>query len=230
MEQTKVICGLYEQASQLDAQQVHVISVDEKTGIQAFERLYGERKPMQKGQVEKIEFDYKRHGTLCLMANWQVAKGNILAPTVSATRTESDYAAHIETTLATDVDAGWIFIHDQLNTHYSETLVRLVAKHCQIEQDLGQKGKSGVLKDKHSRKQFLEDTSHRIRFVFTPKHCSWINQIELWFSILQRKLLKRASFASLDDLREKLFAFIDFFNEHLAKPFQWQYKGKVLKI
>lgn len=209
---------------------MHVVSVDEKTGIQALERLYGERKPIQKGRVEKIEFDYKRHGTLCLLANWQVAKGNLLAPTVSATRTEADYAAHIENTLATDADASWIFIHDQLNTHYSETLVRLVAKHCQIEQDLGEKGKSGILQDKHSRKQFLEDASHRIRFVFTPKHCSWINQIELWFSILQRKLLKRASFSSTEELKEKLLAFIDYFNQHLAKPFQWQYKGKVLKI
>ncbi len=230
VEQTKVICGLYEQAQALAEQGVHLLSVDEKTGIQALERLYGERKPIQKGRVEKIEFDYKRPGTLCLLANWQVAKGNILAPTVSPTRTEADYAAHIENTLATDADAGWIFIHDQLNTHYSETLVRLAAKHCQIEQDLGEKGKSSILKDKHSRKQFLEDTSHRIRFVFTPKHCSWLNQIERWFSILQRKLLKRASFSSLEQLQEKLLAFIDFFNEHLAKPFQWHYKGKVLKI
>jgi len=225
-----VICQLYEQAQTLEQQGVHLVSTDEKTGIQALERLYGAGKPMQKGSVEKLEFEYKRHGTLCVLVNWLVGQGKVVAPTVSATRNEKDYATHIENTIASDASAGWIFIHDQLNTHYSESLVRLVAKHCQIQEDLGVKGKSGILHNTASRKQFLEDPSHRIRFVFTPKHCSWINQVELWFSILQRKLLKRASFASLDELKEKLLAFIDFFNQHLAKPFQWQYKGKVLKI
>jgi transposase len=184
-----------------------------------------------KGEAwKKHEFEYKRHGTLCLVVNWLVGQGKVVAPTVSATRNEQDYATHIEQTIASDASAGWIFIHDQLNTHYSESLVRLVAKHCQINEDLGVKGKAGILHNSASRKQFLQDPSHRIRFVFTPKHCSWINQVELWFSILQRKLLKRASFASLNELKDKILAFIDFFNEHLAKPFQWQYEGKILKI
>jgi hypothetical protein len=228
--QTQVICQLYGQAQALAQQDVHLVSTDEKTGIQALERLYGASKPMQKGSVEKQEFDYKRHGTCCLLANWLVAEGKIIAPSILPTRTEADYAAHIEQTIATDPTAGWIFIQDQLNTHYSETLVRLVAKHCQVEEDLGVKGKGGILENKATRKQFLEASSHGIRFVFTPKHCSWLNQVELWFSILQRKLLKRASFNSLDELKEKLLDFIAFFNQHLAKPFQWQYKGKVLKI
>lgn len=164
------------------------------------------------------------------MATWQVATGTVLTPSIGSTRTEADYAAHLEQTLASDPTAGWIFIHDQLNTHYSESLVRLVARHCGIDQDLGVKGKSGILLNKQSRKEFLEDASHRIRFVYTPIHCSWLNQVELWFSILQRKLLKRASFSSIQELKDKLLAFIDFFNQHLAKPFQWTYKGKVLKI
>ena len=230
VEQTQVICQLYGQAQAFEQQGVHLVSSDEKTGIQALERLYGATRPMQKGSVEKHEFEYKRHGTLCLIVNWLVGQGKVVAPTVSATRNEKDYATHIEQTIASDAHAGWIFIHDQLNTHYWESLVRLVAKHRGLEGDLGVKGKSGILHNAASRKQFLQDPSHRIRFVFTPKHCSWINQVELWFSILQRKLLKRASFASLDELKEKLLAFIDFFNQHLAKPFQWQYKGKVLKI
>jgi transposase len=225
-----VICQLYGQAQELAQQGVHLVSTDEKTGIQALERLYGANKPMQKGSVEKQEFEYHRHGTLCLLANWLVAEGKMLTPTISSTRMESDYAAHLEQTIASDPGAGWIFIQDQLNTHYSETLVRLVAKHCQIQEHLGEKAKAGILHNKQTRKQFLEDPTHRIRFVFTPKHCSWINQVELWFSILQRKLLKRASFGSLEELKEKLLAFIGFFNQHLAKPFQWQYKGKVLKI
>lgn len=230
VEQTQVICQLYGQAQALAQQGVHLVSSDEKTGIQALERLYGATRPMQRGSVEKHEFEYKRHGTLCLLVNWLVGAGKVVAPTVSATRTENDYATHIEQTIATDATAGWIFIHDQLNTHYSESLVRLVAKHCEFEVDLGVKGKSGILHNAASRKQFLQDPTHRIRFVFTPKHCLWINQVELWFSILQRKLLKRASFACLDELKDKLLVFIDFFNEHLAKPFQWQYKGKILKI
>jgi len=230
VEQTRQICSLYKQAPVLAQAGVEMVSTDEKTGIQALERLYGGSKPMQAGRIEKREFDYKRHGTLCLLANWLVAEGRMIAPTVSLTRTEADYANHIAQTIATAPDRGWIFIHDQLNTHYSESLVRLVATHCQLQQPLGEKGKFGILKDKHTRKAFLEDEAHRIRFVFTPKHCSWMNQVELWFAILQRKLLKRASFDSLDQLKEKLLAFIDFFNQHLAKPFQWQYKGKVLKI
>lgn len=230
VEQIQKVCQLYGQAATLEAQGVHVVSTDEKTGIQALERLYGASKPLQQGRVEKQEFDYKRHGTLCLLANWLVAEGKLLASTVSPTRTEADYATHIEQTIATDRLGGWIFIQDQLNTHYSETLVRLVARHCDLPDDLGVKGKSGILHSKASRKQFLEDPAHRIRLVFTPKHCSWLNQVEIWFSILQRKLLKRASFSSLDELKEKLLAFIEFFNQHLAKPFQWQYKGKILKI
>jgi hypothetical protein len=185
---------------------------------------------MQRGSVEKHEFEYKRPGTWCLLVNWLVGEGKVVAPTVWATRNEKDYASPIENTIASDASAGWIFMHDQLNTHYSASLGRLVAKHSQIQADLGVKGKSGILPKTASRKQFLQDPAHRIRFGFTPKPCSWINQVELWCSILQRKLLTRAFFASLDELKEKLLAFIDFFNEHLAKPFQWQYKGKILKI
>ena len=117
---------------------------------------------------------------------------------------------------------------DCLNTHVSESLVRLVAKHGNITQDLGEKGKSGILKSMATRKEFLADRSHAISFQYTPRHCSWLNQVEIWFGVLSRKLLKRGSFVSLDDLRQRLEAFIHYFNAVLAKPYKWTYTGKPL--
>ena len=211
------ICELYEQAPSLLAQGKYVVSVDEKTGIQAKERVY----PTQlatPGHLERREFDYERHGTCCLIASLSVALGQVIAPTIGPTRTERDFAQHIEAVIATDPQAGWCFILDQLNTHKSETLVRLVARHCNLTLDLGEKGQSGILTSMKSREAFLTEESHRIRFVYTPKHSSWLNQIEMWFSILVRKLLKRGSFKSVDDLTTQMKAFIDYFNHTLAKP------------
>jgi len=205
-----------------------VISTDEKTGIQAIERLHPTR-PTRAGLTERIEFEYRRHGTLCLMANFEVATGEAILPTIGLTRTEEDFAAHIARTIDSDPDAPWIFVLDQLNTHKSEALVRLVAERCGIEDDLGVKGKSGILKTMANRKKFLEDQSHRIRFVYTPRHASWLNQVEIWFSILSRRALKRASFISLEALEQRLIDFIDYFNAVLAKPFRWTYAGKPLQ-
>ena len=147
------------------------MSVDEKTGMQALERIHAS-KPVRPGLVERIEFEYRRHGTLCLIANFEVATGKIISPTLGPTRTEADFAAHIEATIATDADARWIFVADQLDTHRSATLVELVAKHCGIQQALGIKGKTGILKSKQTRRAFLQDPTHRIYFVYTPRHCS----------------------------------------------------------
>ena len=217
----------YIAARELAEQGVHVISTDEKTGIQAIERAAAGL-PMRPGLVEKQEFNYDRHGTLCLTANLEVATGKAMACTIGLTRGEQDFAGHIRQTMAGDPAGTWVFICDQLNTHQSESLVKLVAQQCGLEQDLGVKGESGILLSQATRRQFLEDPSHRVRFLYTPRHASWMNQIEIWFGILTRRALKRASFASLQDLRQRLLAFIDYFNRTMAKPFRWTYTGRPL--
>lgn len=209
------------------AQGERVVSTDEKTGIQALERC-AETKPMQPGLIERREFEYKRHGTQSLIANFEIATGKIVAPSIGPTRTEADFAAHISRTIATDPQAKWTFLVDQLNTHRSESLVRLVADFCGLTEDLGQKGVSGILQSMPTRAAFLQDESHRIRFVYLPKHTSWLNQVEIWFSILVRRLLKRGNFKSTQDLRDRILAFIDYFNKTMAKPFKWTYKGRPL--
>jgi len=213
----------------LQAQGVHLVSTDEKTGIQALERKHPTL-PMAPGLIERREYEYIRHGTLALIANFEVALGRILSPSLGPTRTEEDFAAHIAQTLANDPGGTWIFIVDQLNTHKSEALVRLVAQACDLAVDLGVKGKAGLLESMDTRAAFLQDPTHRIRFAYTPVHTSWLNQVEIWFSILVRRLLKRGSFTSVDDLKQRILDFIAYFNRTMAKPFKWTYAGRPLTI
>ena len=160
------------------------------------------------GHVEQREFEYIRHGTQSLIVNFEVTTGEVVSPSIGSTRTEVDFAAHIAHMVATDPDAAWVFIVDQLNIHQSETLVRLVAEQCGIAADLGVKGASGILQSMTSRAAWLSDPTHRIQFVNVPKHTSWLNQVEIWLSILVRRVLKRASFTSTADLRARSLAFI----------------------
>jgi transposase len=226
-KQINGVCDVYAMAPSAHENGVHIVSTDEMTGIQALERLHPTL-PMEPGKPERREFEYIRHGTQTLIANFEVATGMVITPTVGQTRTEDDFVEHIRRTIQTDPQAQWIFVMDQLNTHKSEALVRLVAQECTLTIDLGEKGKSGVLKSMESREAFLKSLAHRIRFVYTPKHASWLNQVEIWFSILVRKLLRRASFKSIEELRERILAFIEYFNKTMAKPFKWTYKGRPL--
>ena len=198
------------------------------TGIQALERI-APTKPLRPGQVERHEFEYERHGTLSLIANFDVVTGQVISPSLGPRRTEADFATHIARTIDTDPDGVWLFVVDQVNTHQSEALVRLVAQRCALTDDLGEKGESGVLRSMATRAAFLSDPAHRIQFVYLPKHTSWLNQIEIWFSILVRRVLKRGNFRSTEELRERILAFIAYFNQ-TAKPFRWTYTGRPLVV
>lgn len=222
------VSQLYKTAAELYKQGTNIISIDEKTGIQALEPN-GPIKPCKPGHVEKREFEYTRHGTQVLTANFEIATGKVISPTIEDTRKEDQFAVHIERTVNLRLNDEWIFICDQLNTHKSEALVKLIEKVCSIGVNLGVKGKYGILESMETRKEFLEDPSHRVHFVYLPKHTSWMNQVEMWFSILSKRLLKRGVFKTKAELKEKIERFITYFNETLAKPFKWNYSGKPLQ-
>jgi hypothetical protein len=222
--QVALICQLILQAIRHPNEGIHLLSIDEKTSIQALERIAS--RPMKKGQPCRVDPEYIRHGTTCLMAAYEVASGNIVHRRLQPTRTEEDFEAFIEAILQ-----GWpqqdtiVFLLDQLNTHMSASLVELVAKKINFTGDLGKKEARGILKSMDSRKAFLENPQHRIRFVYTPKHCSWLNPVENWFSRLQRQVITHGNFLSVKELEQKIDDYIGFYNRCLAKPLKWKFQG-----
>lgn len=166
-----------------------------------------------------------------MIANWDVVAGKIISSSIGDTRKEEDFERHIQQTVQSDETVKkWRFVVDNLNTHQSEALVSYIAGLVKTPKDLlGEKGKSGILKSMETRAIYLQNEEHPVYFVYTPKHCSWLNQIEIWFGILSRKLIKRGSFKSKDDLKLQINKFIEYFNIVLAKPFKWTYNGKPCK-
>lgn len=218
--QVSLICSLIIEA--ID-KKINLVSVDEKTGIQAISRL---EVPMSKGKDKRREYEYNRNGTTTLIAGFDVGKGSLISHHLGPTRTEKDFLSFCEATAALyDKEEEIIFLADQLNTHKSASLVKWIAKEIGFQQDLGIKGRKGILKSMETRKAFLETPKHRIRFVYTPKHCSWLNPIENWFGKLQRHIITKGNFASVEELNIKIETYIDYYNQCMILPLKWKFKG-----
>ena len=226
-QQAENVCQTYLDAPSLLAEEnILTVSVDEMTSLQANEKRAPTKRP-KPGQCGKEECQYTRHGTVCLTGNWDVVNGQFILPTIEETRNNEDFSRHIERLIQSGLADGWVFVVDNLNTHCGEPLVRMVARHLGIpDEELGVAGKKGILKNMASRRKFLSDSSHSIRFVYIPKHSSWLNQIEAVFGMFNRRVMRGGSFSSKLDLITKLKRFTEYFNETIAKPMKWTFTGR----
>jgi len=218
------ICEYIRGATQKNAS-YRLLSVDEKPGIQALAR---HSTPMKSGQLHREEFEYKRNGTTCLTAATEVNTDKIVHSRMSSTNNTADFVTFF-LVLAKMFPCSdkIIILLDNLSTHSTPDLVRAVAQVLNYKGDLGKVGSRGILKNVASRKEFLEDHQHRIQFLFTPVHCSWLNPIENWFSKLQRQMLTRNSFNSLTDLKKNIQDYIQYYNMNLSKIIKWKFSGFV---
>lgn len=223
MQRIEDVCEVYQEAINPESE-TWVTCSDEKTGIQAISHL--KTQAPKKGRIRRVDPEYKRNGTTCLIAGLDVKTGGISNYTQGGTRNEEDYLKHIQEIVSNHPDDKHIIVCDQLNTHKSASLAKWVAGQIGFDGDLGTKGKKGILCSMKSRMEFLEDKTHRIRFQFTPKHCSWMNQIENWFGFLQRRVIKDGQFGSVNLLESKIEKFIVYYNDFLVKPRNWKFKGE----
>jgi hypothetical protein len=215
------ICDLYVNALRLYHDGRVVICVDEKTGMQILQRKYPTQLA-QPGQPEKREHEYIRHGVRALLASFVVPTGQVLW-NCGLTRTSDDFVAHLRTVVAQlPTMARYDWVLDNLNTHWSLEVCRLVAVWCDIP-CVTKELACGV-----QRRAFLSDPTHRHVFHFTPTHGSWLNQVELWFSVFARRFLKRGEFCSGADFENQLCAYLEGYNTHEAHPYRWTYTGQPL--
>lgn len=215
------ICQLYVKALEAYEHGRLVICCDEKTGRQVLERT-APTKPAQPGRRERREHEYIRHGTRVLINSLAVATGQI-AWTMGATRTATDFVAHLKHAyqhLPRMKRYDWVL--DNLHTHWSLDVCRLVARWCKVP------FAPDTLKKGVQRRAFLSDPSHPHVFHFTPKHGSWLNQAELFFGTLQRRFLARGSFRSLKDFERRLECFLKDYDTRHAHPYRWTYTGEPL--
>jgi transposase len=175
-----------------------VLSIDEKTSIQALERKYDTKLPRPR-RDGRYEFEYIRHGTKSLLAAFEVHTGQVFGQ-VRDNRKAVDLLEFMEAVADRWPDRHVHVIWDNLNIHHGERWLEFNAAH-------------------HGR----------FSFHYTPIHASWVNQVEIFFSILSRRVLRHASFASLEELAWRLLAFIEHWNRHEAKPFRWTFKGYPLQ-
>ena len=217
----RAICALYVQAPALYRQGHLVICTDEKTGMQILQRKYPTRRA-RPGHPERREFEYIRHGTRALFASFVVPTGEVLWD-LGPTRTSADFADHLLQVGARFVDWERItFVVDNLNTHWSLDACEFLALLN------GLPFRPRALKTGAARRAFVSDPDHAYRFVFTPTHGSWLNQVELWFSVLSRRFLRRGDFASPAEFERRLRAYLDEYNAHQAHPYRWTYTGEPL--
>ena len=221
------ICAVYAEAANPGSKK-HVTCSDEKTGIQAISHIKTEAP--KKDRPRRVDPEYKRNGTTCLIAGLDVKTGEISSYSQGDTRDEEDYLKHVQEIVSKHPDHNHIIVCDQLNTHKSASLVEWVANQIKYDGDLGIKGKEGILFSMKSRMEFLENKTHRIRFQFTPKHCSWMNQIENWFGFLQRRVIKSGNFDSVNILESKIGCFIGYYNDFLASPRNWKFTGEKYRL
>jgi DDE superfamily endonuclease len=215
------ICQLYVNALRFYEHGRLVICTDEKTGMQILQRTYPTQ-PAQPGKPEKREYEYIRHGARVLLASFVVPTGQVLW-NLGRTRTSEDFAAHlanVKQQLPAMARYDWVV--DNLNTHWSLDVCELVATWCALP------FVPKALQRGEQRRAFLSDLTHTHVLHFTPIHGSWLNQVELWFSVLARRFLKRGDFGSPEDFETHLMDYLDVYNTHHAHPYRWTYTGQPL--